>query len=63
MQIIREYSKAITNPDKCKSHVIRNAWVDGSKLVIEGFEQYANMDYDNKVKTDFERVIDENYTL
>lgn len=63
MSVIKNYSLSIANPNKCLSFVIQTAKLKKGYLVIEGFEEFPNMNFSNKGVKFFSRVIDCNCVI
>lgn len=55
--IIKSYSHKDTNPSDCLSQVIIDAKKVNGEIVLYGFEEYANRDYQDKIKVNFQRIL------
>ncbi len=61
MGMVKTYSKKIYNPNDCWSLVITNVYLQHREIIIEGFENYANRDFQDSNQRTFRRVLDSSF--
>ncbi len=58
LQVVESFSSRQFNPTSCLSHVIRDAKLDGEKLIISGFREHPNMRKTEGSLEDFVTVLE-----